>query len=291
MLNLLEEGTTHLNSTQLAEAQERLGAHDRHRRQPRPDHGDADRADAQSRRRRSTCSPTSSATRPSPRPRSSASRQQQLAAHRRRDDPAAGHRRCARCRGLLYGTEPSLRQAVHRHAATRPSVRALTRDELIAFHQAWIRPDNATIFVVGDLPLARARRRCSRRASATGGRRRRARGTKAFTAHVAAPRAAHRPDRPAAIAAVASSSPARCSPAEGTEDLLEPHRRQRGAGRQLPAAHQHGAARAARLVLRRVRQRRSCASTRCPTSSRRRSRPTAPANSIAAAREDSAAAS
>ena len=33
MLNLLDEGTTSLNSIQLAEEQERLGADDRHRRQ------------------------------------------------------------------------------------------------------------------------------------------------------------------------------------------------------------------------------------------------------------------
>ncbi|HEX8263590.1 MAG TPA: pitrilysin family protein, partial [Allosphingosinicella sp.] len=33
-------------------------------------------------------------------------------------------------------------------------VARLTRDDLIRFHQTWIRPDNATIFAVGDLPLA-----------------------------------------------------------------------------------------------------------------------------------------
>ena len=39
--------------------------------------------------------------------------------------------------------------------AIRPSIAALTRDELVRFHQRWIRPDNATIFAVGDLPLDR----------------------------------------------------------------------------------------------------------------------------------------
>ncbi|MBU6253129.1 MAG: insulinase family protein, partial [Alphaproteobacteria bacterium] len=34
------------------------------------------------------------------------------------------------------------------------SVSAVTRDELVAFHQAWVRPEKATIFVVSDLPLA-----------------------------------------------------------------------------------------------------------------------------------------
>ena len=73
MLDLLEEGTTSLNSTQLAEAQERLGATIGDRRQPRPHRGHADRDDAGARRRRSTCSPTSSAIRPSSRARSSGS--------------------------------------------------------------------------------------------------------------------------------------------------------------------------------------------------------------------------
>jgi predicted Zn-dependent peptidase len=34
------------------------------------------------------------------------------------------------------------------------AVATISRDELVRFHQQWIRPDNATIFAVGDLPLA-----------------------------------------------------------------------------------------------------------------------------------------
>jgi predicted Zn-dependent peptidase len=34
------------------------------------------------------------------------------------------------------------------------AVRALTRDDLVAFHRAWIRPDKAKFFVVSDRPLA-----------------------------------------------------------------------------------------------------------------------------------------
>ncbi|RZJ02453.1 MAG: insulinase family protein [Brevundimonas sp.] len=34
------------------------------------------------------------------------------------------------------------------------AVQALDRDDLLAFHQRWIRPDNARIFVVSDMPLA-----------------------------------------------------------------------------------------------------------------------------------------
>jgi predicted Zn-dependent peptidase len=53
---------------------------------------------------------------------------------------------------LLFGSE---------HPYGRPftgtgdpdAVRSLTRDELIQFHRTWIRPDNATIFAVGDQPL------------------------------------------------------------------------------------------------------------------------------------------
>jgi zinc protease len=33
------------------------------------------------------------------------------------------------------------------------AIQAVTRDELIAFHQSWIRPDNARLFAVGDRPL------------------------------------------------------------------------------------------------------------------------------------------
>ncbi|CAN5164641.1 pitrilysin family protein [soil metagenome] len=34
------------------------------------------------------------------------------------------------------------------------SITALSRDDLVAEHDAWVRPDNATIYVVSDLPLA-----------------------------------------------------------------------------------------------------------------------------------------
>src|SRR5690606_11058897 len=34
------------------------------------------------------------------------------------------------------------------------TVRAITREDLAAFHQTWIRPDNARIYVTGDVPLA-----------------------------------------------------------------------------------------------------------------------------------------
>ena len=154
MLNLLDEGTTSRNSIQIAEAQERLGAPDRHRRVARPHRRPADRADAQSRRRRSICSPTSSAIRPSPRPRSSGSAQQQLAGIASELTQPQRDRRCARCRRC--STAPAIPMAaVHRHRRPRPSVQALTRDDLVA-----LPPDAGSgrtmrrSSSVGDLPLA-----------------------------------------------------------------------------------------------------------------------------------------
>lgn len=55
--------------------------------------------------------------------------------------------------GILYGSA---------HPYGRPSsglgnpeaVKALDRDDLIAFHQRWLRPDNARLYVVSDKPLA-----------------------------------------------------------------------------------------------------------------------------------------
>ncbi|MDX1379694.1 MAG: pitrilysin family protein [Xanthomonadales bacterium] len=35
-------------------------------------------------------------------------------------------------------------------SGTKASIAALTQDDLVRFHRAWIRPDNATVFVVGD---------------------------------------------------------------------------------------------------------------------------------------------
>ncbi len=42
-------------------------------------------------------------------------------------------------------------------SGTIKSVKAITRDDLAAFHKAWLRPDNATIFVVGDTTMAQIR--------------------------------------------------------------------------------------------------------------------------------------
>jgi predicted Zn-dependent peptidase len=39
-------------------------------------------------------------------------------------------------------------------SGTTDGVKAVTRDDLIAWHRTWIRPDNATLFVVGDITMA-----------------------------------------------------------------------------------------------------------------------------------------
>ncbi|MEQ1930837.1 MAG: pitrilysin family protein [Parvularculaceae bacterium] len=39
-------------------------------------------------------------------------------------------------------------------SGTPDSIKALTRDDLVRFQEAWLRPDNATLFVVGDATLA-----------------------------------------------------------------------------------------------------------------------------------------
>ncbi len=39
-------------------------------------------------------------------------------------------------------------------SGTEESIAGLTRDDLVSFHENWLRPDNATIFVVGDTTMA-----------------------------------------------------------------------------------------------------------------------------------------
>jgi zinc protease len=55
---------------------------------------------------------------------------------------------------LLYGTDHAY-GIPFTGSGTEDSIRALSRDDLVAFHGEWIRPDNATLFVVGDTNLER----------------------------------------------------------------------------------------------------------------------------------------
>ena len=53
---------------------------------------------------------------------------------------------------LLYGADHAY-GIPFSGSGTEASIAALTRDDLVAFHQRWLRPDNATVLVVGDTTL------------------------------------------------------------------------------------------------------------------------------------------
>ncbi len=215
MLSLLDEGTTSLNSIQLAEAQERLGA----------SIGTGQSMD------RTLVSLTAMTPAIGPSldlladvirnpafdPREvERLRQQQLAGIAAElTQPNAIAARALP--GLLYGeTHPYGSPGTG--TGDLAVVQSLTRDELVAFHQRWIRPDNATIFAVGDLPLAElvaqleSRFGTWRAPSAP-------RGTKAFPALAAAsgPRIVliDRPQSPQSVILVGQ-----LLQAQGTQDLL-----------------------------------------------------------------------
>ncbi|HYD73370.1 MAG TPA: pitrilysin family protein [Candidatus Binatia bacterium] len=152
MLSLLDEGTTSLNSVQIAEAQERLGANI-------SAGASLDRTVVGLTALSPTLDPSltlladvvrNPAFEPSEVERL---RRQQLASIASElTNPGAIASRALP--GLLYGTSHPYGRPFS-GSGTADVVGSLTRDELVAFHQAWIRPDNATIFVVSDLPLNR----------------------------------------------------------------------------------------------------------------------------------------
>jgi zinc protease len=216
MLNMLEEGTTSLNSTQLAEAQERLGA------QIGTD-ASLDRTSVSM----IALTPTLGASldlladiirNPAFEPAEiERIRQQQLTG------VAA---ELTQPQGLAYRALPALLFGTN-HPYGKPFsgsgeiavLRSLTRDEQIRFHRSWIRPDNATIFVVSDTPLVQltplleARFGNWRPPSVP-------RGTKAFNAATPAPRARivliDRPQSPQSFILGGE-----IIPAVGTQDLLQ----------------------------------------------------------------------
>jgi predicted Zn-dependent peptidase len=97
-------------------------------------------------------------------------------------------------------------------------VQALTRDDLVRFHQSWLRPDNATIFAVGDLPLAELVPQLEARFGSWAPPAA-PKGVKTFPATLPAPRARilliDRPQSPQSLIVAGTVLPAR-----GTEDLL-----------------------------------------------------------------------
>jgi zinc protease len=150
MLNLLEEGTTSLNSIQIAEAEERLGA------SINPG-ASLDRTSVTMTALSTNLAPSldlmadivkNPAFAPPEVERVRAQQLSQIAAELT-DPGSIGLRALPR---VLFGTA---------HPYGKPStgsgdaeaVKAVTRDDLVAFHQSWIRPDNAEIFAVSDRPL------------------------------------------------------------------------------------------------------------------------------------------
>ena len=153
-LSLLDEGTKTLNSTQIAEAQERLGAN----------------VSAGASMDRTTISlfALSANLKPSvdlladiirnpafaPAEVERLRSQQLVAIVSEMTQPSGLAQRSLNPilfgAGHPYGRPPS-------GTGDAAVVEKLTRDDLVGFHQAWIRPDKATIFVVSDKPLAEVR--------------------------------------------------------------------------------------------------------------------------------------
>jgi zinc protease len=150
MLNLLEEGTTSLNSIELAEAQERLGAN--------IDAGASlDRTAVTLTALTPNLSPSldlladvikNPAFEPSEVERLRAQQLAQIASELT-NPSTIGYRALA---PVLYGTSHPYGKPLT-GSGTAESVTALTRADLVSFHQSWLRPDNAAIFAVGDIPL------------------------------------------------------------------------------------------------------------------------------------------
>ncbi len=216
MLNMLEEGTTSLNSTQLAEAQERLGA-------TIATGASLDRTAVSLSAMTPALAPSLDLLadvirNPAFDPREiERIRQQQLNGIAQEMTQPAGLALRA-LPGLIYGTQHPYGKPASGTGDPRV-IEALTRDELIRFHQTWIRPDNATIFAVSDLPLDQlvplleARFGNWQAPSAP-------RGAKAFTAPIPAPRRRivliDRPQSPQSFILAGQ-----VLGVEGTQDLLE----------------------------------------------------------------------
>jgi zinc protease len=215
MLNLLDEGTTSRNSVQIAEEQERLGAQI-------ATGASLDRTAVVMAALTPNLGPSldlladvvrNPAFAPSEVERLRAQQLSLIASELTQPN------------GLANRTLPPILYGAN-HPYGRPftgtgdaaAVRALSRDDLVAFHQAWIRPDNATLFVVGDISLAQLvpmleERFGSWTAPAA------AKGAKNFAAPVPAPQPriilVDRPQSPQSVILAGTVLPVR-----GTEDLL-----------------------------------------------------------------------
>ena len=151
MIDLLDEGTTTRNANQLAEEEERLGA-------SVSVSASMDRTSADLSTVTANLAPSLSllsdvvrnpAFAPSEVERIRASRLSGLATER--TNPGAIAARALP--PLIYG-EASPYGRSFTGSGDEATLTALTRADLVAEHNAWVRPDNATIFIVSDLPLA-----------------------------------------------------------------------------------------------------------------------------------------
>ena len=215
MLNLMEEGTTTRDSNALAEARERLGASVNLG-------ASLDRTIASLTSVTTNLDPSlvllsdvvrNPAFAPAEVERLRAQRLAALAAEK--TQPASLAARALP--PLIYGENTPYGRPFN-GAGTPESITALTREDLIAEHAAWVRPDNARVFVVSDLPLSEVTARLERafgdwRAPAA------PRGTKTFPGDVPATSARivliDRPQSPQSIIFGGA-----VLPLSGTDDLL-----------------------------------------------------------------------
>ncbi|WP_296166721.1 pitrilysin family protein [uncultured Brevundimonas sp.] len=151
MLDLLDEGTTSRDANQLAEEEERLGASINVG-------ASIDRTSADLSVVTANLTPSltlladvvrNPAFAPSEVERIRAARLSGLASER--TNPGAIAARALP--PLIYGADSPYGRSFT-GSGDEASLTALTRDDLVATHAAWVRPDNATIFVVSDLPLS-----------------------------------------------------------------------------------------------------------------------------------------
>ncbi len=151
MIDLLDEGTTTRNANQLAEEEERLGA-------SVSVNASMDRTSADlssvSANLGSSLTLLSDVVRnpafaPSEVERIRASRLAGLASERTQPGAIAARA----LPPLIYGADSPYGRSFT-GTGDEATIAALTRADLVAEHDAWLRPDNATIFVVSDLPLS-----------------------------------------------------------------------------------------------------------------------------------------
>ena len=148
-MNLLDEGTADMTGQQIAEAKERLGAQI-------SVGGSADRSTVNLSALSANLVPslrlmTDIVTRPAFRPDDIERLRNQTVTAIAQSKTEPGSMASRALPVMLYG-------AAHPYGTTGlgddAAVQALTRDELLGFQSQWLRPDNAELFIVSNLPLA-----------------------------------------------------------------------------------------------------------------------------------------